>query len=113
MAKIDKGGSNVKTAKKKPKGAAPAWSQNRLSTIKRVNKLMPRMYNTGRVAKGRTEKRWVPNRGYPTSFVFDAEQYVTIGEIAYEEKMTRKELVYRLLQEGLKKYYSGELDMSF
>ena len=43
-------------------------------------------------------------KNYTTSIVFDKEQYVRLTEIAYEERLGKKETLYRLLALGIKEY---------
>lgn len=104
--------SDRESVSKERPGGTP-WGEERSKTITRTE-IQIRAFNWPRGRASANEppnSRWAKGRGYPTSFVFDAAQYITICEIANDEHLTRKELVYRLLQEGLKKYYSGELDM--
>lgn len=94
--------------------AHPAWSKATKKTIRQVKRALPPRFPRGpRGPKSSMEKRWAKGRGFPTSFVFDRYQYLEVCKIAAGEKISRKEMVFRLIKEGLKKYNSGEMDMNF
>lgn len=57
--------------------------------------------------------QWRGVRGYKTTFIFDAVQYVRISHIADEEGLAIQEMVFQLLDEGLKRYDSGEMKIDY
>ena len=104
---------NKESGEKKVPYKTP-WSSDRKKVISKVKRAMPKRKLVGRPSRSRaSDSPWPKERGYPTSFVFDAQQYLQICEIANDERLTKKEMVFRLLREGLKHYYSGVMDMTF
>lgn len=62
----------------------------------------------GRPPKDRPSA-WNSKRDYRTSLVMDREQYNVIRRLSNVSGQTLKELMFVLLEEGLKRYESGEL----
>lgn len=67
----------------------------------------------GRPPLDKQKLQWREIRGYRLTFVFDAGQYVRISHIANDEGLAIQEMVFQLLEEGLKRYDSGEMKIDY
>ncbi len=92
----------------------PRWSKKTEKTMEEVRRqLPPRIVRGPKRKNDPDESRWEKGRGFPTSFVFDKKQYLLVCYLANQEGISRKEMIYRLINEGLYRYNSGEMSMDF
>jgi hypothetical protein len=64
----------------------------------------------GRPAQG-DNRAWDKERNYRTSLVMDPEQHNAIKRLANKTGVTFKQTMYLLLDEGLRRVESGELEI--
>lgn len=63
----------------------------------------PSVGRRGRPKNGEVSN-WNKNNSFTTTLVLNKERYLRVSEIAYEERMSRKDVFDRLLQLGLDAY---------
>ena len=106
--------SNNQKKKRDVNNLTPAFSsQEEMKAWVRQNRKRSK-WSVGRPTNHKVtgKNHWARCRGYQTTFIFDAHQYVKISKLAFDEQLSIQEFMYQLLNEGLKRYESGEMNIT-
>lgn len=90
----------------RPRTETPAYTSREMQKIQAEDvhsKEAPSVGRRGRPRLGE-ESRWKKENSYTTTLVLNKERYLRISEIAYEERMSRKDVIDKFLEMGIRAY---------